>query len=119
VTVDLVNSGIGLQGYTVASATNANVTIPPFPFGTTAPVTATFTRPNPSQPVDFTLRASARSSAVMIHAQCSAPATGPEQEAAFRLIVSDFSFWLPEQSARAVGEMLSAMLYADDKRERH
>jgi hypothetical protein len=72
VTVDVVNSGIGLQGLTVVSASNANVTIPPFPMGTFNPVMSTFTVPNPGQPVDFTIRASVRSRAVLIRAQCPA-----------------------------------------------
>ncbi len=71
VTVDTQNFGAGLQAYTLVSAINANVTIPPFSFGTYNPVTATFTIPNPGQPVDFTLRASARSNAVLIRAQCT------------------------------------------------
>jgi len=71
VTVDAATGSVGLQGYTVVSATNANVTIPSFPRGTYNPVTATFTIPNPGQPVDFTLRASARQSAVLIRAQCT------------------------------------------------
>lgn len=74
VTVDAVDFGIGLQALTLVSATNANVTIPAFSPGTTSPVTATFTRQNQSQPVDFTIRASSRQNAVMIRAQCGAAA---------------------------------------------
>lgn len=92
VTVDMVDTGIGLQGYSVVSATNANVTIPAFAFGTTAPVTATFTRPNAGQPVDFTLRASARINAVLIRAQCSAAAR-PETAGAL-----SFPFWFARDS---------------------
>lgn len=80
VTVDPINSGIGLFGYTVVSSTNANVTIPAFTLGTTSPVTATFTVPNVNQAVDFTLRASSRQNAVLIRAQCS-PATREDSEA--------------------------------------
>jgi hypothetical protein len=53
VTVDHVNAGTGLQSFTVVSATNATVNIPAFTPGTFAPVTATFTVIDPSQPVDF------------------------------------------------------------------
>lgn len=70
ITVDVLDGGMGLQGYTLVSAENADVTVPIFQTGTTAPVTATFTVPNPGQPVDFTLRASQRLNAVMIRAQC-------------------------------------------------
>ncbi|MEJ7699211.1 MAG: hypothetical protein WKF71_06135 [Pyrinomonadaceae bacterium] len=55
VTVDHVNAGTGLQSFTVVSATNAIVNIPPFTPGTFAPVTATYTIINPNLPVDFTL----------------------------------------------------------------
>ena len=78
VTVDPANVGIGMQSLTLVSASNAVVTIPSFPPGTYNPVTATFTVPNSGQAVDFTLRASARLSSVLIRAQCSAGA-GPEQ----------------------------------------
>ena len=63
-TVDGINSGIGLQGLSVVSASNANVVVPSFPIGIVNPVTAGFTVPNPAQPVDFTLRATSRSRAV-------------------------------------------------------
>lgn len=92
VTVDPVNTGVGLQGFTLVSATNANVAIPSFPFGTTGPVSATFTRPNAAQAVDFTLRASSRASAVLIRAQCNAFAR-VEQTGFF-----DLSFWLLGES---------------------
>lgn len=73
VTVDPANTGAGLQGLTLVSAANANVSIPSFPLRTIDPVTATFTVPNPGQPVDFTLRASSgRFVAVLIRAQCPA-----------------------------------------------
>jgi hypothetical protein len=101
----MVNSSIGLQGYTVVSATNANVTIPPFPFGTTSPVTATFTVPNPAQPVDFTLRASARVNAVMIRAQCGGQTFA--SAASLRTSVPDVSFWMPKQTATAIDGLLS------------
>ena len=74
VTVDPANVGIGLQSFTLVSATNAVVNIPAFPPGTYNPVTATFTRPNSGQAVDFTLRAASRLQAVLIRAQCSAGA---------------------------------------------
>ncbi|MGD9563410.1 MAG: FG-GAP-like repeat-containing protein [Pyrinomonadaceae bacterium] len=73
VTVNSVDSGRGLQGLTLVSSTNANVSIPSFPLGTYNPVTAAFTVPDPGQPADFTLRASSgRSFAVLIRAQCPA-----------------------------------------------
>lgn len=70
VTVDAVDAGIGLQAYTLVSSGNADVTIPLFPLSTTGPVTATFTVPNAGSPVDFSLRASQRRTAVLIRAQC-------------------------------------------------
>ncbi len=77
ITIDVVNNGAGLQNISVISSTNANISIPSFPFGTFNPVTVTYTLPNPGQPVDFTIRASARSSALLIRAQCSFPVVGP------------------------------------------
>ena len=93
VTVDMADTGIGLQSLSVVTATNANVSIPAYSFGTTAPVTATFTRPDPGQPVDFTLRAGSRMSVVLIRAQCSAAARGDRSS----LKMPDVSFWLPGQ----------------------
>jgi hypothetical protein len=75
VTVDHVDRGTGLQSFTVVSATNAIVTIPPFTPGTFAPVTATFTVIDPSQPVDFTLRAASLFHSIFIRAQCAATCT--------------------------------------------
>ncbi len=92
VTVDAANNTAGLQGFTLVSATNAVVTIPTFPFGTTSPVTATFTRPNASQPVDFTLRASSRQNAVTIRATCGAPGFAANARTS---LVPDVSFWMP------------------------
>ncbi len=100
VTVDMVNTSLGLQGFSVVSATNANVTIPAFAFGTTSPVTATFTRPNPSQPVDFTLRASSRINAVLIRAQCGAVASRSGSKG------TDLSFWLPLNAVSSVDSLL-------------
>jgi hypothetical protein len=105
VTVDPSDSSFGLQGFTLVSATNANVFIPSFPFGTTAPVTATFTRPNPSQPVDFTLRASMRSQAVMIRAQCSAPAMADEALGIYR---SMSAYWMPRQTTGGMDGLIGA-----------
>ncbi len=105
VTVDMVNVGLGLQSYTVVSSSNANVTIPAFPFGTTAPVTATFTRINGAQPVDFTLRASARSSAVLIRAQCSAGSVAASKN------MPDVSIWMPTQTASGIDGLLSLVFY--------
>ncbi len=77
VTVDHVDRGTGLQSFTVVSATNAIVTIPAFTPGTFAPVTATFTVINPSQPVDFTLRAASSFHAIFIRVQCGAVTPPP------------------------------------------
>ncbi len=105
VTVDMVNVGLGLQSYTVVSATNANVTIPAFPFGTTAPVTATFTRINGAQPVDFTLRASARTNAVLIRAQCGVPTVASNS------VMPDVSVWMPTQTVSGIDGLLSLVFY--------
>jgi hypothetical protein len=98
VTVDPVNFGNGLQGYTLDSATNAVVSIPAFTPGTFNPVTATFTRPNAGQPVDFTLRATSRFSGVLIRAQCGAPSAEPS----FSMNAPDLSFWLPRANGLQV-----------------
>jgi hypothetical protein len=72
VTVDHVNAGTGLQSFTVVGTpTNAVMIIPAFTPGTFDPVTATFTRPNPSQPVDFTLRAASTYHAIFIRVRCA------------------------------------------------
>jgi hypothetical protein len=117
VTVDMVNNGSGLQGFTVVSATNALVTIPSFPFGTTNPVTATFTRPDPSQPVDFTLRASSRPYAITIRAQCGASAA-QELRSAFRSIVPDVSFWLPQETGSGPHSLVGMFRFSLARRER-
>ncbi len=71
VTVDHVNAGTGLQSLTVVGTpTNAVVMIPAFTPGTTAPVTVTFFVPNPSMPVDFTLRAASTFHAIFIRVRC-------------------------------------------------
>jgi hypothetical protein len=112
VTVDVVNSHpAGLQSLTLVSSTNANVTIPAFPQGTTGPVTATFTRLNAGQPVDFTLRASARRDAVLIRAQCGAA------RASSRTIVPNVSFWMPKQTASAVDGLLSLVFELNEPAE--
>jgi hypothetical protein len=49
---------------------NAVVNIPAFTPGTFAPVTATFTVIDPSQPVDFTLRAASTFHAIFIRVRC-------------------------------------------------
>jgi hypothetical protein len=87
VTVDPVNFGNGLQGYSLVSATNAVVNISAFTPGTVGPVTATFTVPNTSQPVDFTLRATSRFSGVLIRAQCGG-VTKPQS----KFSMTDISF---------------------------
>jgi len=98
VTVDPADVGIGLQSFTLVSSANAAVTIASFPPGTFNPVTAAFTRPNAGQPVDFTLRAASRINAVLIRAQCSAPAAA-ESGGAFSRLAPGVSFWLPGQAA--------------------
>ena len=71
VTVDHVNAGTGLQSLTVVGTpVNAVVNIPAFTPGTTAPVVVTFTPIDPTQPVDFTLRAASTFHAIFIRAQC-------------------------------------------------
>jgi len=50
---------------------NAVVNIPPFVPGTFDPVTATFTVINPSQPVDFTLRAASTYHSIFIRVRCA------------------------------------------------
>ena len=81
VTVDHVNAGTGLQSLTVVGVPiNAIVNIPPFTPGTTAPVTVTYFVPDPSQPVDFTLRAASTFHAANIRARCGGtPLTEPEK----------------------------------------
>ena len=115
VTVDPTDVGLGLQGLTLVSATNANVTIPSFPFGTNLPVTATFTQPNPSQPVDFTLRASSRLHAVLIRAQCGAarPDEGPVSRAAG----TGIPFWVPTQTAGSLDGLVSSVYYVFGRKE--
>jgi hypothetical protein len=105
VTVDAASNGVGLQSLTLVNSSNASVNIPAFPPGTTTPVTATFTIQNSGQPVDFTLRASARRQAVEIRAQCSAPSV------ARGAISPDVSFWLPKQTATAIDGLLSLVSY--------
>ncbi len=70
VTVDSIDSGTGLQVFTVVNATNAIVTIPVFTPGTFAPVTATYTIINPGLPVDITLRATNQFHGVIIRLRC-------------------------------------------------
>ena len=77
-TVDQVNSGTGLRVFTVVSATNAVVTIPPFTPGTFLPVTATYTIINPSLPVDITFRATNQFHGVIIRLRCATPTNEPE-----------------------------------------
>ncbi|MFN2513890.1 MAG: choice-of-anchor P family protein, partial [Pyrinomonadaceae bacterium] len=71
VTVDHVNAGTGLQSFTVVNAANVIVNIPAFTPGTFDPVTATFTVIDPSQPVDFTLRAASTYHSIFIRVRCS------------------------------------------------
>ncbi len=70
-TVDHVNAGSGLQSLTVVGTpTNAVVTIPAFSPGTTAPVSVTFTVPNPNQRTEFVLRAASSFHAVLVTVRC-------------------------------------------------
>ena len=74
VTVDHVNAGTGLQSLTVVGTPiNAVVMIPAFTPGTQMPVVVTFIPINPSQPVDFTLRAASNFHAANIRARCGIP----------------------------------------------
>lgn len=74
VTVDHVNAGTGLQSLTVeGTSMNAVVNIPIFTPGTTAPVVVTFSVPDPTMPVDFTLRAASTFHAANIRVRCGTP----------------------------------------------
>jgi hypothetical protein len=74
VTVDHVNGGTGLQSLTVVGTpTNAVVNIPAFAPGTFNPVVVTFSVIDPTQPVDFTLRAASTFHAANIRARCAIP----------------------------------------------
>lgn len=106
VTVNMADASGGLQSITLVSSSNANVNIPAFPFGTTGPVTATFTRPNASQPIDFTLRASSRPFAVLIRAQCGAPGFAANTRTS---LVPDVSFWMRAQPAISVEVLISRL----------
>ena len=79
-TVDSVNTGTGLQVFTVVNATNAVVNIPPFTPGTFLPVTATYTITNPSLPVDITLRATNQFHGVLIRLRCGTPMTNESEK---------------------------------------
>ena len=69
-TVDSINSGTGLQTFTVVNQTNAVVTIPAFTPGTFMPVTATYTVTDPALPIDITLRATNTFHGVIIRLRC-------------------------------------------------
>ena len=71
VIIDHVNGGTGLQSLTVVGTpTNATVTIPAFTPGTFDPTTVTFTRTDPNQSVDFTLRAASTFHSIFIRVRC-------------------------------------------------
>ena len=71
VTVDHVNAVSGLQSLTVmGTPTNTVVNIPAFTPGITAPVTVIFSIIDPTQPIDFTLRAASTFHAANIRARC-------------------------------------------------
>ena len=107
VTVDMADVGSGLQGLSVISAFNADVSVPVFPFGTTGPVTATFTRPDPGQAADFTLRASSRLNTVLIRAQCPAQPLAEERPAAG----ASAPIWLPSQIGSAADGLMNLLFY--------
>ncbi|HTH36979.1 MAG TPA: hypothetical protein VL572_03395 [Pyrinomonadaceae bacterium] len=90
----------------MVSTTNANVTIPGYPPGTFNPVTATFTRPDASQPVDFTLRASSRVNTVLIRAQCPGAALGQEEP-----LAANIPMWMPKQTAGSLDGLVSLVYY--------
>ena len=72
VTIDHVNAGTGLQSLTMVGVPiNAVLNIPVFAPGTTDPVAVTFTTPDPTQLVDFTIRAASTFHAVNIRARCN------------------------------------------------
>ncbi len=81
VTVDHVNAGTGLQSLTVVGVpTNAVVFIPAFTPGIFDPLDVTFSVIDPTQPVDFTLRAASTFHAVNIRVRCAvAPPNLPEK----------------------------------------
>ena len=95
------------MSYTLVSASNANVTMPAFPAGTQNPVTATFTVPGPG-PVDFTVRAALRTSAVLIRAQCG---TSARLDKGFGN--STFSLWKPISPLDVFGQDLMAGRFDD------
>jgi hypothetical protein len=109
ITVDSINSGNGLQSFTLVSATNANVNIPAFTFGTYDPVTATFTVPNSAQAVDFTLRAATRASGVLIRAQCGGGSASADLR---NTHMPDMSFWMAagEKTAAKLDDLLAMVL---------
>ncbi|MBA4122811.1 MAG: DUF3494 domain-containing protein, partial [Acidobacteria bacterium] len=71
VTVDHVNAGTGTRSITVVGTPiNAVVNIPAFTPGTFDPVNVTFTTPNSTQSVDFTLRAASLFHSIFIRVRC-------------------------------------------------
>lgn len=71
VTIDYIDSGLGLKGVMVMGVPiNAVVSIPQFESGTHDPVVLSFTPIDPNQPVDFRLRAASREYAVFIRVRC-------------------------------------------------
>ncbi len=66
ITVDSINSGTGMQAFSMVSATNVVIDMPTFTPGTFQPTTANFTVINLSQSVEFTLRASNQFHGVLI-----------------------------------------------------
>jgi hypothetical protein len=110
VTVDSVDSGTGLQVFTVVNATNAVVTIPPFTPGTFLPVTATYTITNPALPVDITLRAASQFHGVIIRLRCGNPTNEPE----VGVVRLDKSFWMTN-TTRQVNPLLNFALTTGEK----
>lgn len=70
ITVDPIDSGTGLQTFTVVNATNATVNIPEFTPGTYERITATYMVINPALPIDITLRATSQYHGVIIRLRC-------------------------------------------------
>ena len=72
VTIDHVDRGTGLQSLTVVGTpTNATVNIPVFTPGTITPVMVTFTPTDPSQAVNFRLRAASQFHSIFIDVRCA------------------------------------------------
>ena len=76
---DPINTGTGMQTFTVVNATNAVVTIQPFTPGTYDRIFATYTITNPALPVDITLRTTNSFHGVISRLRCG-NSTAPQQK---------------------------------------